>query len=116
MLKTIYHFLRLIRIINLLVIALTMTLVQLFFLRYRLYLKIDGVIVSSNVQLDQISAYLFKEGVNFSLLIISTLLIAAAGNIINDYFDVRADRVNKPHRLIITKHIKKGLFTRSEKS
>ena len=35
------------------------------------------------------------------------MLIAAAGNIINDYFDVRADRINRPDRLIIGKHIKK---------
>jgi 4-hydroxybenzoate polyprenyltransferase len=34
-------------------------------------------------------------------------MIAAGGNIINDYFDVKADRVNKPEKLIITKHIKR---------
>ncbi len=43
--------------------------------------------------------------VDFLLLVISTVLIAAAGNIINDYFDVKADRINKPEKLIITKHI-----------
>ena len=43
----------------------------------------------------------------FILLITSTLLIAAAGNIINDYFDVKADRINKPNRLIIGTHIKR---------
>jgi len=45
--------------------------------------------------------------IDFSLLLISTTLIAAAGNIINDYFDVRADRINKPHKLIISKHVKR---------
>jgi len=44
---------------------------------------------------------------DFALLVFSTLLIAAAGNIINDYFDIRADRVNKPNRLIISKFIKR---------
>jgi 4-hydroxybenzoate polyprenyltransferase len=39
-------------------------------------------------------------------LVVSTLLIAAGGNIINDYFDVKADRINKPNKLIISKHIK----------
>ena len=34
-------------------------------------------------------------------------MIAAAGNIINDYFDVRADRINKPDRLIIGKYVKR---------
>ena len=35
------------------------------------------------------------------------MIIAAAGNIINDYFDIKADRINKPERLIIGKHIKR---------
>lgn len=47
------------------------------------------------------------DGIDFFLLIFSTVLIAAAGNIINDYFDVKADRINKPEKLIITKHIKR---------
>ncbi len=41
----------------------------------------------------------------FALLVLSILLIAAGGNIINDYFDLRADRINKPHRIIIGKHV-----------
>ena len=41
----------------------------------------------------------------FSLLILSTLCIAAAGNIINDIYDVETDLVNKPDRLIIGKKI-----------
>lgn len=45
------------------------------------------------------------EEFDFFLLVFSTVLIAAAGNIINDYFDVRADRINKPNKLIITKFI-----------
>jgi 4-hydroxybenzoate polyprenyltransferase len=44
---------------------------------------------------------------DFILLLLSTALIAGAGNMINDYFDVKADRVNKPHRLIISKHVKR---------
>jgi 4-hydroxybenzoate polyprenyltransferase len=45
------------------------------------------------------------DQLDFLLLVVSTVLIAAAGNIINDYFDVKADRINKPEKLIITKHI-----------
>lgn len=45
--------------------------------------------------------------IDFFLLVFSTVLIAAGGNIINDYFDVKADRINKPDKLIITKHIKR---------
>jgi 4-hydroxybenzoate polyprenyltransferase len=46
------------------------------------------------------------EQVSFFLLVFSTVIIAAAGNIINDYFDVKADKVNKPHKVIIGKYIK----------
>jgi 4-hydroxybenzoate polyprenyltransferase len=47
------------------------------------------------------------HAVDFFLLVLSTVMIAAGGNIINDYFDVKADRVNKPEKLIITRHIKR---------
>ena len=46
---------------------------------------------------------------DFALLLLSTILIAGAGNMINDYFDVKADRVNKPQKLIITKYVKKKM-------
>jgi 4-hydroxybenzoate polyprenyltransferase len=46
------------------------------------------------------------EKVDFFILVFSTILIAAAGNIINDYFDVKADKINRPERLIISKFIK----------
>jgi len=81
--RTLYHFLRLVRLLNLLVIILVMIVIQLF-------LKQDVL-----------------QNINFILLIVSTVLIASAGNIINDYFDVKADRINKPKRLIIGKYIKR---------
>jgi 4-hydroxybenzoate polyprenyltransferase len=40
-----------------------------------------------------------------TLLIIATLCIAAAGNIINDIYDVETDFINKPDRLIVGKSI-----------
>lgn len=43
----------------------------------------------------------------FILLVGSTVLIAAAGNIINDYFDVKIDRINKPDKLIVDRFIVK---------
>ena len=39
------------------------------------------------------------------LLSISTVLIAAAGYIINDYYDVKIDYINKPDRVVIGKNI-----------
>ena len=86
------NFLRLIRPINLLIIAFTMYSTRVFLYVYEHFFE------------TQLFA---KEGESFDffLLVFSTILIAAAGNIINDYFDVKADRINKPEKLIITKYI-----------
>jgi len=43
--------------------------------------------------------------VSFALLVTATILIAAAGYAINDYFDLRADRINKPEKIILGKSI-----------
>ena len=43
----------------------------------------------------------------FFLLAASSILIAAAGYIINDYFDLNIDRVNKPKRLVVDRIIKR---------
>ncbi|MFT6500926.1 MAG: 4-hydroxybenzoate polyprenyltransferase [Crocinitomicaceae bacterium] len=84
------HLIRLARPLNLLIIALTMYGLGWYFN--------DAVEYSENTDV---------QSVYFFLLVFSTVLIAAAGNIINDYFDVKADRVNKPERLIIGKHLKR---------
>ncbi len=86
------HFIRLVRPLNLLIIAFTMYSTRMFLYIYEQTFTIQ----------------LFQKGneeLDFFLLVFSTLLIAAGGNIINDYFDVRADRINKPNKLIITKYI-----------
>ncbi len=41
----------------------------------------------------------------FTLLVISTLCIAAAGNVINDIYDVEIDKINKPNKVLIGKKI-----------
>lgn len=43
--------------------------------------------------------------IQISILILATISIAAAGNIINDIFDVETDFVNKPNKIIIGKSI-----------
>jgi 4-hydroxybenzoate polyprenyltransferase len=48
----------------------------------------------------------FSE-VSFWLLVTSTTLIAAAGYIINDYFDVKTDIINHPETVVIDKTIKR---------
>lgn len=84
------HVIRLIRPLNLIIIAMTM---------YGLGWYFDPM--------QGCSCTFVVTKWPFFWLVFSTVLIAAGGNIINDYFDVRADRINKPHRLIITKHITK---------
>ena len=53
-----------------------------------------------------------KEGVHnnlnllyLTLLVVSSVFIAGAGNIINDYFDRNIDLINKPDKVIIGKYI-----------
>ena len=41
------------------------------------------------------------------LLIVAVVLIAAGGFVINDYFDVKIDRLNRPDELIVTRSISK---------
>lgn len=41
----------------------------------------------------------------FALLVIATLCIAAAGNIINDIYDIDIDKINKPQKVLIGKSI-----------
>ncbi len=42
---------------------------------------------------------------NFALLVLATLCIASGGYIINDIYDVKADRINKPTEVYINKTI-----------
>ena len=41
----------------------------------------------------------------FGIFILSVCLIAAGGNVINDYFDYQIDLINKPQKLVIKKEI-----------
>ena len=108
--KALYHFFRLVRPINLLVIVLTMGVFhyylhsqQLSIFEYYVILPVPNQI--GGIQnLGGVNLFL---NIHFILLLISTTLIAAAGNIINDYFDVKADRINKPEKVIIGIHIKR---------
>lgn len=86
------HFLRLIRPINLLMIAITM---------YSLGGFLDVVYSDFNE-----SVFLIQT-LRFFLLVLSVVLIAAAGNIINDYFDVETDEVNRSEKVVINRYIKK---------
>ncbi|HOT88488.1 MAG TPA: hypothetical protein PL028_02965, partial [Bacteroidales bacterium] len=73
------HYLKLFRIQNLLIIVLTQYLFRYFILL---------PILQNNAVLP------ILNDINFALLVLSTVLIAAAGYAINDYFDIRTDRIN----------------------
>lgn len=49
---------------------------------------------------------IFLDAFHFGIFCVSTTLIAAAGYIINDYFDIRIDLRNRPEKVIIGKVIK----------
>lgn len=42
-----------------------------------------------------------ETNINFLLFILSTSFIAAAGYIINDYFDIKIDMINNPDRVVV---------------
>jgi 4-hydroxybenzoate polyprenyltransferase len=45
----------------------------------------------------------------FLLLVVSTVFIAAAGYVINDYHDVKADRINQPGRVVIDDQVSRRM-------
>jgi 4-hydroxybenzoate polyprenyltransferase len=51
----------------------------------------------------------------FLLLLAATLMLAAAGYAINDYFDLRTDRINKPHRMVVGRHLSRAQVIFSHK-
>ncbi|CAL1516937.1 geranylgeranylglycerol-phosphate geranylgeranyltransferase [Chitinophaga sp. MM2321] len=83
-------FFKLIRYPNLLYIALTQFLLQ--------YCVVEPVLRNSGEEPSLSIA-------QFILLSLSTMLVAAAGYIINDYFDINIDIVNKPDKMVVDKII-----------
>lgn len=88
-------YLRLIRLPNLIIIALSQILIR--------YCLIIPAFVASYFATNSFPSHL--SAFHFSLLVTSTILIAAAGYIINDYFDVHIDEINKPGMNIIGKDV-----------
>ena len=42
---------------------------------------------------------------DFAMLVLATMLLAVGGYVINDYFDVMTDRINRPDKLVVNKLI-----------
>jgi 4-hydroxybenzoate polyprenyltransferase len=88
--KMLLAFFRLIRSLNLLFIVLTQVLFYFF---------VVIPIFNDAVETPPLN------GINFIFLCFSSVLVAAAGYIINDYFDLNIDRINKPDKLVVEKII-----------
>lgn len=73
-------YLKLIRLPNLIIIALTQ-----YVMRYFIIQPILGI---NKIKLQ-------LADLDFAILVIATVCMAAAGYVINDYFDTKADRINK---------------------
>jgi len=80
------NYLKLIRLPNLIIVVLAQVL-----LKYGLLEPYNAETILTNFQ--------------FFLLVFATLCIAAAGNVINDIYDVDIDKINKPHKVIVGKRV-----------
>ncbi len=90
--KLLFAFFRLVRWPNLVFIALTQSLFYYCIILPSLpesYYKLDHKLTQPL----------------FFLLMATSIFIAAAGYIINDYFDINIDQINKPHKMVVEKII-----------
>ena len=55
--------------------------------------------------LEALDVQVSLDNFRFRLLVFATVCIAAAGNVINDIFDVNIDRINKPQKVIVGRRI-----------
>ena len=87
-------FLRLIRYKNLLIIAITQYLMR--------YCIINPILKVSGMELQ-------LDNFHFVLLVLSSVLITAAGYVINDYFDTGTDMLNRPETVLVGKVINRRM-------
>lgn len=88
--KTMQSISRLVRLPNILMVILTM-----YLMRWSIVRPI----------LDLLGFEPIMPEWSFALLVLSTVLITAAGNVINDFHDVKADRVNHPEKVVIDRFV-----------
>ena len=86
--RLIAAFLKLVRLPNLIFILLAQVLFQ-----YAIYRPLYGELVPP------------VDTLRFFLLVLASLCIAAAGYIINDYFDINIDEINKPRKMVVDRVI-----------
>src|ERR1017187_10122421 len=101
-------FTKLIRLPNLLIIALAQYAMR-WGVIYPMYQFINRQLLANfpdQITNPRIMKFQVDE-LHFFLLSLASMMIAAAGYIINDYFDVKIDRINKPGQMVIDKGIKR---------
>jgi len=86
------NFLKLIRWPNILMMGITQ-----YAMRY--------LIILPAIEFPEVGLSLQLSFLHFNMLVISTLLIGASGYIINDYFDLKIDRFNKPDKMLLGTYI-----------
>ncbi|MDX2429544.1 MAG: geranylgeranylglycerol-phosphate geranylgeranyltransferase, partial [Bacteroides sp.] len=86
MIKHLSSIFTLVRFPNLVIIAATQYAMR--------YLIMEPLLPTSDFELQ-------FGNLQFFLLVLSTVFIAGAGYIINDYFDTRTDMINKPARVVV---------------
>jgi 4-hydroxybenzoate polyprenyltransferase len=86
--RLIAAFARMVRLPNLFFIALSQVLFQ-FCIYYPLYRHVIPE----------------RDALHFIFLVLASLFIAAAGYIINDYFDINIDEINKPQKMVVDRII-----------
>lgn len=82
-------FLKLIRVVNLAIVGLTQYMVAIFL---------------GNSMVSWLET---TRDPKLALLVFSTLCITAGGYIINDYYDVKIDYINKPNRVLVGRVLKR---------
>jgi len=78
--------------INLLIVAITMYLLR--------WVVLYPFLSKTNIPFS-------LTGSEFFLMVLATMLVTLNGYVINDYYDVEIDRVNKPEKLFIEKYLSK---------
>lgn len=85
-------FFRLIRLPNLVIVALTMMLMRYAIIRPILHAM---PLESLDIPVDLARMELQLRWFDFLILVLSTVFITAGGYVINDYFDIRTDLINR---------------------
>lgn len=100
-------FFRLIRLPNLLIIAVTQVLMRFCIIAPLLVQIREDLIWNYNAHLPLFTPQFSLP--KFILLMLSTLLLTAAGYVINDYFDTKTDVLNRPSAVVVGKSISRRM-------